>query len=92
MLGRTGTSGVLWSPPRTSRRYVNLLPPDSTSAAASKTQEQQRRYHISILQKVVDEAGFIVLNVRDLAGCRLVKEHAGAKRRANDLFCAQQSR
>ncbi|KAI0274481.1 P-loop containing nucleoside triphosphate hydrolase protein [Russula aff. rugulosa BPL654] len=52
--------------------------PDSTSAAANKTKEQQRRYYIRMLHKVVDEADVIllVLDARDPAGCRsrLVEE------------------
>ena len=53
-------------------------PSDSTSAAANKTKEQQRRYYIRMLHKVVDEADVIllVLDARDPAGCRsrLVEE------------------
>jgi nuclear GTP-binding protein len=52
--------------------------PDSMSAAANKTKEQQRRYYIRMLHKVVDEADVIllVLDARDPAGCRsrLVEE------------------
>lgn len=53
-------------------------PSDSTSATANKTKEQQRRYYIRMLHKVVDEADVIllVLDARDPAGCRsrLVEE------------------
>ena len=53
-------------------------PFESTSAAAGKTKEQQRRYYIRMLHKVVDEADVIllVLDARDPAGCRsrLVEE------------------
>jgi nuclear GTP-binding protein len=52
--------------------------PDSTSAAANKTKEQQRRHYIRMLHKVVDEADVVVLvlDARDPAGCRsqLVEE------------------
>ena len=34
---------------------------DSTSAAANKTKEQQRKYYIHMLHKVVDEADVILL-------------------------------
>jgi hypothetical protein len=51
--------------------------PDSTSAAANETKEQQRRHYIRTLLKVVDEAAILlVLDARDPAGCRsrLVEE------------------
>ncbi|KAN0111217.1 hypothetical protein V8E52_008697, partial [Russula decolorans] len=40
---------------------ISSAPPDSTSAAANKTKEQRRRYHIRMLHKVVDEADVILL-------------------------------
>jgi hypothetical protein len=44
--------------------------PDSTSAAANMVKEQQRRYYICMLHKVVDKAGIIfLLDTRDPAGC-----------------------
>jgi nuclear GTP-binding protein len=53
------------------------VPSDSTSAA-HKTKEQQRKYYIRMLHKVVDEADVVllVLDARDPAGCRsrLVEE------------------
>ena len=53
---------------------------NSTSAAANKTNERQRRRYIRMLHKVVDEADVIllVLDARDPAGCRsrLVEEEA----------------
>jgi hypothetical protein len=65
---------------------ISSAPPDSTSAAANKTKEQQRRYHIRMLHKVVDEADVIVpvFDAHDPAGVpsRLVetkKRYAGAK-------------
>lgn len=57
---------------------IASAPSDSMSAAANKTKEQQRRYYIRMLHKVVDEADVIllVLDARDPAGCRsrLVEE------------------
>jgi nuclear GTP-binding protein len=57
---------------------VLSAPSDSTSAAAIKTKEQQRRHYIRKLHKVVDEADVVllVLDARDPAGCRsrLVEE------------------
>jgi nuclear GTP-binding protein len=49
---------------------ISSAPPDSTSAAANKTKEQRRRYHIRMLHKVVDEADVILLvfDTRDQLG------------------------
>ena len=56
---------------------ISSVPLDSTSAA-NKTKEQQRRYYIRMLHRVIDEADVIVLvlDARDPAGCRsrLVEE------------------
>ena len=53
---------------------IASAPSDSTSAAANKTNEQQRRYYIRMLHKVVDEADVIllvlVLDAPDPAECR----------------------
>jgi nuclear GTP-binding protein len=50
----------------------------NTNAAANKTKEQQWRYYICLLHKVVDKAGAIllVLDACDPVGCRsrLVEE------------------
>jgi len=57
---------------------ISSTPFDSTSPAASKSKEQQRRYYIRMLHNVVDEANAIllVLDACDPAGCRsrLVEE------------------
>jgi nuclear GTP-binding protein len=56
---------------------ISSVPLDSTSPA-NKTKEQQRRYYIRMLHRVIDEADVIllVLDARDPAGCRsrLVEE------------------
>ena len=53
---------------------IAFAPSHSTSAVANKTNEQQRRYYVRMLHKVVDEADVIllvlVLDARDPAGCR----------------------
>jgi nuclear GTP-binding protein len=50
---------------------ISFVSSDLMSAAANKTKEQQQRYLICVLHKVVDEADVIlVLDARDPAGCR----------------------
>jgi len=51
---------------------ISSTPSDSTSAAANKIKEQQRRYYIRMLHKDTDEANVIlfVLDACDPAGCR----------------------
>jgi nuclear GTP-binding protein len=57
---------------------ISFISSDMMSEAVNKTKEQQRRYYIRMLHKVVDEADIIllVLDARDPAGCRsrLVEE------------------
>jgi hypothetical protein len=51
--------------------------------------EQQRRYYICVLHKVVDKAGIILLlNTRDPAGCGLVEVRGtqAQSQRANRLI------
>jgi nuclear GTP-binding protein len=77
---------------------ISSAPSDSTSAAANKTKEQQRRYDIRMLHKVVDEADVVllVLDARDPAGCRsrlVGKRYAGAKPegKASRFCCSTKS-